>query len=526
MAVPHFSPRDLLLIFLFILLAVLVWGNFYNNQSNHALYNPDAYSFAVAAREVVDGNGFQTKSLILPQLDYLKKTGRSVLQWDSLYNFPLPVLMMSLLFLIFGVSDFSISLSAGIFYFLSVPLAYLIARKRCNRTVASLTTLAFVLFPHILRYSISGLTELPSIFFTLLLLYLFTIEPNRLNLILGGMTLGLFYLNRHTSLLFLPVFLAFIYQANPQEKRRGWVYFCIPFLLLMLPWLWHMFKTAGNPFFHLGASILVPNETSLFPNFHANLYPYYLSPIEFMLKYPGLVFIKYLKESFFLNWVLFALFLALRKNLVKFDRLFLWLFFLVALIQPLFGNNPRYYALFAPLVLMYIIGMVEKWLRKYSFVGPVLRLVFLGVVILAVCFSSLESVWGGYLGIKEPGRGSGMVEHKLENMAILKAWVDRDKLTATNISSEVAWYADCRALTLPPDPDSLTEFEQDYGLSIDQIYLSIGLHMPGLTPPGWAKWEAVRQTGQLAGYQVKHRFPNGSMFLTREVDETIPLDTL
>ena len=526
MAVPHFSFRDLLLISLFILLSVLVWGNFYNNQSNRALYNPDAYSFAAAAREVVDENGFQTKSLILPQLDYLKKTGRDVLNWDSLYNFPLPVLLMALSFLIFGSGDFAISFSSGFFYFLSVPLVYLIARRRYNRAVASLTALVFVLFPHILRYSVSGMTELPSIFFTLLLLYLFTFGPNRLNLILGGLALGLFYLNRHTSLMFLPVFLAFIYQADPQQKRTNWSYFCVPFLFVISPWLWHMFKTTGNPFFHLGASILIPNETSLFPNFHVNLYTYYISPVEFILRYPGLAFIKYLKESLFLNWVLFALFLAFKRNIEKFDRLFLWLFFLVALVQPIFGNNPRYYALFAPLVLMYIIGMVERWLRRYSFVRPVLRFVFLAVIIIAVCFSSLESVWGGYRGIKEPGRGSGMVEHKLENMAILKTLVDRNKLAASNISSEVAWYADTKAMTLPPDPDSLFEFERHYGLSIDQLYLSLELHLPGLTPPGWAKWEEVRRTGLLAGYHVEYQFPNGSILLTKGADEIIRPDSL
>ena len=289
MGVSFFTLRDFLLVVLFFLFSVLIWSFFYQNQSERALYNPDAYSFGVVARDVAQGNGFQTKSLILPQLAYLKQAGKDVTHWDSLYNFPFPVLMMSFLFLILGSSAWSISLSSGIFYFLSAPLLYLIARKKFNRTVATFSTLFFIFFPHILRYSISGLTELPSIFFTLLLVYLFTFQPNRFTLIASGLTLGLFYLNRHTSLIFLPLFLTFIYREDPQRKWRNWSLFTIPFLLAILPWLWHMYSVTGNPFFHLGAAILIPNQTSLYPDFHVNLYPFYSSPLEFILKYPELV---------------------------------------------------------------------------------------------------------------------------------------------------------------------------------------------------------------------------------------------
>jgi|GEM_PF-4775121 len=515
MGVSFFTLRDFLLLILFFLFSVLIWSFFYQNQSDRALYNPDAYSFGVVAKEVAQGNGFQTKSLILPQLAYLKQTGKDAAHWDSLYNFPFPVLMMAFLFVLFGFSDFSISLSSGIFYFLSAPLLYLIARKRFNRTVATFSTLFFIFFPHILRYSISGMTELPSIFFTLLLVYFFTFQPNRFTLVASGLILGLFYLNRHTSLIFLPVFLALIYQDDPQSKWRNWSLFTVPFLLVLLPWMWHMYSVTGTPFFHLGASILIPNQTSMFPDFHVNLYPFYASPLEFILKYPELVLVKYLRQSFLLNWILFGLFLLIRKKLDEFDRLFLWLFFLIALIQPLFGNNPRYYALFAPLFLMYITGAVESFLRRYSFANPALRAVILTGLIVLACWSSLRAVWHGMKGEKALGRGSGMVEHKLENMQILRQLIDRDRLTATNICSEVAWYTDVRALTIPPDPDSLSQFEQKYGLSLDQIYLTSGVYMPGLTPPGWAKWEQVRQSGALPGYEARYRFDNGSVFLKR-----------
>lgn len=519
MGVSFFTLRDFLLVILFFLLSVLIWSFFYQDQSQRALYNPDAYSFGVVAKEVAQGKGFQTKSLILPQLAYLKQTGKDVIHWDSLYNFPFPVLMMAFLFLTLGLSDWAISLSSGIFYFLSAPLLYLIARKRFNRTTATFGTLLFIFFPHILRYSISGMTELPSIFFTLLLVYLFTFQPNRFTLAASGLALGLFYLNRHTALLFLPLSLTFIYQEEPQRKWSNWSWFTLPFLLVILPWMWHMYNITGNPFFHLGAAILIPNQTSLFPNFHVNLYPYYASPVEFILKYPELVLVKYLQQSFLLNWILFGLFLLIRKRLDKFNRLFLWLFFLIALIQPLFGNNPRYYALFAPLILMYITGAVESFLRRYSFANPALRTVILTGLLVLVSWSSLRAVWHGMKGERVFGRGSGMVEHKLDNMQLLNQLIDRNKLLATNICSEVAWYADSKTFTLPPDPGSLAEFEQKYGLPLDQIYLSIGLYMPGLTPPGWAKWEQIRQSGELPGYEVKYRFENGSLFLKKMESE-------
>ncbi len=516
MAVSFFTLRDFLLVIFFFLLSILVWSFFYQNQSQRAIYNPDAYSFAVVAKEVAEGNGFQTKSLILPQLEYLRQAGKDVWRWDSLYNFPFPVLVMSLLFLLWGAGDFFLSFSSAIFYFLSAPLVYLIARKRFNRTVAFFSSFWFILFPHILRYSISGMTELSSIFFTLLLVYLFTFEQNRFTLIAGGLILGLFYLTRHTSLVFLPVFLALIYQANPQSKWKNWVLFLIPFLAVISPWLIHMYQLTGNPFFHLGASILVPNQTALFANFHANLYPYYSSPLKFILKYPELVAVKYFKESFLINWLFFGAFLWFRKRLGQFDRLLLWLFFLIALIQPLFGNNPRYYALFAPFILMYIIAMVESFLRRYSFAGPLIRVVVLSGLIVLTSISGLKSIWRGLKGETAPGRGSGMVEHKLENMQVLNKLLVKEKLSATDICSEVAWYIDSRTLTIPPDPDSLIQFEQKYGLALDQIYLSAGVYMPGLSPPGWAKWESVRQQGKLPGYEVKYRFANGSLLLTKQ----------
>jgi 4-amino-4-deoxy-L-arabinose transferase-like glycosyltransferase len=515
MGVAYFTLRDFLLMILFFLLSILVWSFFYQNQSQRAIYNPDAYSFAVTAKEVAEGNGFQTKSLILPQLEYLRQTGKDVHRWDSLYNFPFPVIVMSQLFLLWGTGDFSISLSSGIFYFLSAPLVYLIARKRFNRSVAYFSSMWFILFPHILRYSISGMTELPSIFFTLLLIYLFAFEQNRFTLLCGGLALGLFYLNRHTALIFLPLFLALIYQVRPPFRWKNWAYFLVPFMAVTFPWLIHMHRLTGDPFFHLGATVLLLTDTALFPDFHLSLYPYYSSPLEFILKHPEVIAVKYLKESFLINWVFFAVFLFLRKKVPKFDRRILWLFIIFALAQPLFGNNPRYYAFFAPFIMIYIIAMGESLLRRYSFAGPALRVALLSGLIALTSLGSLNFIWHGLRGETVPGRGSGLVEHRLHNMKLLNGLLDKQRLTATDISSEVAWYTDSEALILPPDPDSLTQFEQKYGLSLDQIYLTPGVYISGLSPPGWAKWEAVRHQGELSGYETKYRFSNGSLLLTK-----------
>lgn len=515
MGVSFFTLRDFLLVILFFLFSVLVWSFFYQNQSDRALYNPDAYSFGVVAKEVAQGNGFQTKCLIPTQLEYLSKTTPGTISWETIYNFPFPILVMAALFLIVGTGNFGISLSSGLFYFLSVPLVYLIARQRFNRLVATLASLFFIFFPYILKYSISGMTELASIFFTLLLVYLFTFRISPSMLIGSGLALGLFYLNRHTAMIFVPVVLVFIYKIDPTRKWRNWACFLAALGLVILPWLWHMYKISGNPFLHTGSAMLIANQTPLFPDSHAAYHFYYLSLLEFMLKYPGFLAVKYLKGSFLVNWIFFIIFLVTRTRLKTLDRQILWLFFIFALLQPLFSNNPRYYGFFAPLVFIYLLGLVDSFLQKFRFANLGVRVAFLSLLFVLGCKSGIQSVWAGVTRQSFTGRGSGMVEHSLANMQSLSKFIDRSKLVGTNLGWELAWYQDARTVILPTDPDSLAFFEQRYGLSLDQLYLSVGLHMPGLTPPGWAKWEQVRQSGQLPGYEVKNRFDNGSVFLSK-----------
>lgn len=130
--------------------------------------------------------------------------------------------------------------------------AFLIAKKAFNERVARLSAV----FMMIALYTIfgtmtTGLRPLATYFILLMIYFLFFAENNNQNHLLAGMFGGLSYLTHNSYLMYIAVAI-FIITYNKLFKKegsfRGFIYFIIPFLLVILPSLFWTYSFYGTPF--------------------------------------------------------------------------------------------------------------------------------------------------------------------------------------------------------------------------------------------------------------------------------------
>ena len=204
----------------------------------------DVWEYAVAARALLEGDGFRT-SMIHPPLWSLRDAEGTV---PILIHGPLlPVLFVPLV-LAFGGAAPGVApwLGAG-FAWLAAILIYRLGADRFGRPVGAAASALFTLSPLVLRsvHHDHALLVGAALFAASLLLLLDR-RPRRLA---AGAALGLAYLARPEMLLAAPVL--------GVAAGRGWTRALGGFALVAAPWWMHQWLATGMPFFNLSSYLLI-----------------------------------------------------------------------------------------------------------------------------------------------------------------------------------------------------------------------------------------------------------------------------
>lgn len=521
---------------LFLLLLVISFGIWYISFSFHYFQGyHDGLDYAQIAENVYSKRGMTTRIFPLFGLVFLKEKNMIDKEWPNLHRFPFPVFMIAFMYLIFGINDFAAAFSSGIFYILSIPLFYALSEKVLKSTITStLVTFILLLNPYILSYSRSSTTEMASIFFFMLLIYVLYGSSSIKSYIFAGLIIGVFYYNRYNVILFLPALILFVLIHTKEKRIRNIFSLVISFMIAVLPWSVYCLSYSNSPLFSLNAKANFPVLTNKYPYQHSLWFGLdYVNELEFLLSYPGQMLRKWVNQflhtiRFFPqllggNLYLFAFFFIglfekeqdlKRRNLKKLIFLF---FVFQVLIIPFYLNSARYYIGFTPIFMLlafdYFLKVLtrlhlKKWVKQF----------FIGIMIVFLFYSfGIKRLVAGfpYTGVDYSIRSE---MHR--NLSSLNSFVYPKDVICSDIVVATGRYIACRSLPLPEDYETIKKIQKDF-LPIKYILLSNYI----LTKEIWKKWWPIfKNQKEINNFVLIKRFSDGTLlYINRDFEKKLDM---
>ncbi len=455
----------------------------------------DAAKYADVARNIVQtrsfGSNFSFYARGFPSLE------------NGLFNttiLPVYPVIISSIFKLFGISDFSVILTSGVLYIGIIILTYFIASKIFGDLVAFLSALAVSVNVNILDYASNGASEMIFIFEILLITYLILMK-RKWTSYFAFITLILLYLTRPQAPIYIVGLWIFYLLVNFDTKKRLFKALIISIFIGLLLELLSQ-RLSGNFFLYstlvrglsssiqyssilpaneslriqiddrlsLALSNLVPIAKKTFYNLYNfyRLLPQIASPYMWGLFVIGLF--KWRKNK--------------AENSLKAATIFMIFatFFATALTIPFFRYLhpvvPLVY-LFATATLVWIVrSMVNgQWLmvKKWPFVKKLSKEKF---IILTSSFLILFFVVGQTLGVifldsrfeaARTNRGNPPVYVVLSK--ILKENTNPEDIVVTNLDTWGSWYGERRTIWFPLTPEQLIPPGGE-DIAFDAIYLT------------------------------------------------------
>ncbi|HEY3267756.1 MAG TPA: glycosyltransferase family 39 protein [Armatimonadota bacterium] len=522
---------------LLMLVAAVLWVPLYWQSRFVALLNPDAQDYAQIARNILEGKGMLSNTMPLCGLEWMKQTGRLGMPWWNVHRFPFPSVIEAGLFRIFGANDFAAVLFSAIFFFATIPLVFLIARRLFSYRVAMLAAFLYVFAGGPMRDSITGLTEPAATFFFVWALYLVVWPRNRWSYALAGLITGVSFLNRSSVFLYgFPMIYLLTLAREPGgslgrrlpigESVRNVLAFCIPGAIVIAPWLYRNQVVAGGPLFSLTQALMARYMTDASPHTHDWYQFHYETVGHFFKAHPMMALKKWFTQMGGLwwldwprigdvDWFIPALVLSVLKPYVgAAGWLRRWLFGVLLFhffVLAVLSNIPRYYSIFTPFILIYaaeaLLALWDQWRPLAS-----RRRLWLAGFLAAPMLLN-------WLYIAGPPRKFREERIRFETQPGNEAWIrantPANAVIATDIPWSVGWYGRRKALAIPPTPAEMPRYA-DYGFMPEGIYLKMPYHTMDL-PNGWNEWRLV-QYGHtpVPGYRLAHVFPDQSVFYERD----------
>ncbi len=226
----------------------VLWVFLYSLGPKIPIPHSDCWDYIQLGRSIAEGNGFEslfTYPILLsidPEPPFL-----------TFWRLPVYPLLCSFPFLVFENPPISVFIGmGGFFYVLSCGLFFLWLNGFFSVRSSLFGSFLWIANPHLLDSSLQGLSE-P--FFICLLLGVFlilsrvgTFHP----LLLGGLV-GLCWMTRSNTLLFIPGLLLFLSVDAPSKviflKRAGWI--AVAVAAVCLPWWVRNLWAVGDPFFNM-----------------------------------------------------------------------------------------------------------------------------------------------------------------------------------------------------------------------------------------------------------------------------------
>jgi 4-amino-4-deoxy-L-arabinose transferase-like glycosyltransferase len=458
-------------------------------------------------------------------LEWRRQTGRLDAPWWNVHRFPLPSLIEAGAIRLLGARDIAISLSSALFFFLTIPLLFLIARRMFPFRVALLGVALFAFCGGPMEDSFSGLTEPAAIFFFLAALYLVLWPRKWWHIPLAGLITGLAFLNRYSVVLYAFPMLALVWRARPRRPLAALAAFAVPGALVTVPWLYRDYVVAGAPLFSITTALMVRYMTAASPRAHDWYQFVYESPGHFWLQHPWWAIKKWLMQTgdmwwngfedvgdigFVLPFFVLSILQPMNGTAERLRRWLFGVFLLHFVVLGLLSNIPRYYAIFTPFLCLYAAAALA-WL--WSFVGPRMERRYIPAA--AFLAFPLFLNWLYILGpARRPREDRTWVEYTRTNQDWLRHNTPKGALIVSDVPWSVAWYGNRRSVPLPPTPDDMDRFPE-YHVQPDGIYLKSPRKRMNV-PDGWDEWRRVQYGGlPVPGYRLAHTFEDGSAYYQR-----------
>lgn len=235
------------------------------------LWRPDAFDYAQIARELAEGRGFSSRQAIYAlHLAFLRDHDLVSAAWPNLHRFPLPSLLMSTAFRVFGATDAAVMGTSIACQAASAGLVFAFARAAVGLAPAIACVFLMCANGVLLETGASGLSEPPATFCFTLAVYAVWRQRSSPGIgpsLLAGVALGLATLARTNLIFGAPLFLAALAlarrgPAGGVDARRGAAAAAVAALALVAvasPWWLRNAWWTGDPFFSLHTWFLIPS---------------------------------------------------------------------------------------------------------------------------------------------------------------------------------------------------------------------------------------------------------------------------
>ena len=489
------------IILLLSLIAIVVWATVYIKTFN-GLWFPDSCEYASIASNIYEGKGLTTNTLNVAHIQFFKERIKDS-RFPIIGGPPLYPLFISGLFHIFGVSDRVVGLSSGIFFILTVPFLYLLAKSLFGSTVAVISSLIYIFDTHLLfTYSICGLTEPMFIFFLVQFFFILYKSKKYKFFLLAGAVMGLANLNRFNPIFYLLPIIGYILLCSEDGKIKNAVGFFFGFTIIMTPYFIRNYLEFNNPFiFFIRSYELFPDELGLsftiFQKLYINMSEYYHRFFRIANPY----ILAFFVVSIFKTYE--------NKNLRNFRILFLVMFAVQILVSSAAVPTPKSFGQFRHLVIFYpvmiifasslIVSMFERFkqssrLTKYSFGF---------LIILLICLPTITNFYHTFRSNLKTSR------HSFKEIGeMVRSNTSPDEIVATDISYQLAWYSQRKVLIVPVTSQQLASIDSDLPIRTMLITSSIRDDLKWINEPELTKeWGAFLNgfPESFLGFELKEK---------------------
>jgi hypothetical protein len=446
-----------------LLLSLTIFGLF---KMERYISFSDSAKYADIAKNIVNGEGYLRSFTFFSGI---KSDANFNLSWVADWPPPFVPISIAFMFKIFGISDLSIRLTTLLFFVLTIVFVYLLAKKHYGYTAGLLSLIAVGFNYDMLKYSLSGGTEIIFIF----------------EIVLGYYLLSL---NKRWSNFTVLIVSVLMYLTRPQ-----YFIFCIGFLIYYL-FRYFMFKKAVAILSLVALSWIFVDILFL----SSGVNSYYYSVLEFA-KY-GLSStnasdqLRGLGSNFSLSTVIVRLLYTLYnfyKALPDILNPYLFVFYCLAMIRLVISFVKRrlmdkdYFvasSLFSTLLLVFVTALTVPF---YRYLHPVIPLVY--VVSIGTLVSIVKSLTKGLslenksnyfeffsfvliivfavintLGIVFLDSRSISLNRNFDKAPIyvemsykLKEITNKDMVIVTNLDTWGSWYGERKTIWFPVEPEMI-----------------------------------------------------------------------
>lgn len=351
-------------------------------------------------------NLYRGQGFISDEIMPLQLAFKKGLPQPNLWRAPLHILAIAATFSLFGLSNRSIALASIFFFFTAIPAVYLLIRRLFSPKIAFLGTLIFLSSPYVLSYSISGLTE-------------------------------------------------------------------------SMAWLWRSYTLMGNPFFSL-MKFEIAMYTRTYPGYSLHMIPQPISILEFLFSHFRDIIFKVIQGlgTFYLTFPTaelsgigeYVMIFFIASIFHRFDQKqerFRWLVYSMILVQMVamafIHNVARWFFVFAPFFAAYGVAFFAHLVDKLRISTFNRNLIY----VLATIFFILPPL---VRAINPFDQDQDTRPYTQEQIRYIKSLSSRNEAIATDIPSEISWYADRVAIDIPLKPQMMEKIEER--IPVQAVFLS------------------------------------------------------